>query len=128
MGKVIPNKTRRTDSGLKPKQEEAAALLAVGTSIADVARQVKVNRNTIYEWLRLPEFATFYKRQLRDVRREIQGKLSAMAEEATNTLETLMRDGGEQSKLKAATYILDRIAESEKLVKKTKQQHKNEKG
>ena len=127
MGKVIPNKTRRTDSGLKPKQEEAAALLAVGTSIADVARQVKVNRNTIYEWLRLPEFATFYKRQLRDVRREIQGKLSAMAEEATNTLETLMRDGGEQSKLKAATYILDRIAESEKLVKKTKQQHKNEK-
>lgn len=128
MGKVIPNKTRRTDSGLKPKQEEAAALLAVGTSIADVARQVKVNRNTIYEWLRLPEFAAFYKRQLRDVRREIQGKLSAMAEEATNTLETLMRDGGEQSKLKAATYILDRIAENEKLVKKTKQQHKNEKG
>lgn len=128
MGKVIPNKTRRTDSGLKPKQEEAAALLAVGTSLADVARQVKVNRNTIYEWLRLPEFAAFYKRQLRDVRREIQGKLSAMAEEATNTLETLMRDGGEQSKLKAATYILDRIAENEKLVKKTKQQHKNEKG
>lgn len=128
MGKVIPNKARRTDSGLKPNQEEAAALLAVGTSIAEVGRKVGVNRNTVYEWLRLPEFAAFYKRQLRDVRREIQGKLSAMAEEATNTLETLMRDGGEQSKLKAATYILDRIAENEKLVKKTKQQHKNEKG
>lgn len=128
MGKVTPLKVRRNDEGLTPKQEEAAALLAIGTSIAEVGRKVGVNRNTVYEWLRTPAFATYFKKQLRDVRREIRGKLSAMAEEATETLKTLMDEGGEQSRLKAATYILDRLAEDEKIVKKAKQRKSNEKG
>lgn len=128
MGKVTPLRTLRNNVGLTTKQEDAAAYLAVGKGVAETARLVDVNRNTIYEWLKLPAFAAHYKKQLRDVRREIRGKLSAMAEDATSTLEELMREGGEQAKLKAATYILDRIAEDEKIIKKAKQKKSNEKG
>lgn len=128
MGKVTPLRTLRNNVGLTTKQEDAAAYLAVGKGVAETARLVDVNRNTIYEWLKLPAFASQYKKQLRDVRREIRGKLSAMAEDATSTLEELMREGGEQAKLKAATYILDRIAEDEKIIKKAKQKKSNEKG
>lgn len=128
MGKVTPLRTLRNNVGLTTKQEDAAAYLAVGKVVAETARLVEVNRNTIYEWLKLPAFASHYKKQLRDVRREIRGKLSAMAEDATSTLEELMREGGEQAKLKAATYILDRIAEDEKIIKKAKQKKSNEKG
>ena len=128
MGKVTPLKTLRSDTGLTEKQESAAAYLAIGKGVTEVGRLVGVNRNTVYEWLRLPAFVSHYKKQLRDVRREIRGKLSAMAEDATSTLEELMREGGEQAKLKAATYILDRIAEDEKIIKKAKQKKSNEKG
>ena len=114
--------------GLTSKQEEAAAHLAVGKGVTETARLVGVDRNTIYAWLQLPAFVSHYKKQLRDVRREIRGKLSAMAEEATQTLEDLMRNGGEQAQLKAATYILDRLSDDEKTVKKAKQKKHNEKG
>lgn len=116
----------RLETGLTQRQENAAALLAVGTTIAETARQVGVERNTVYRWLRQPAFCAHYKQQLKDVRREIRGRLSAMAEEAAGTLEILMRDGGEQSRLKAATYVLDRLSEDEKIIKKAKAK-KNEK-
>ena len=128
MGKVTPLKTLRSETGLTEKQESAAAYLAIGKGVAEVGRLVGVNRNTVYAWLQLPAFVALYKKQLRDVRREIRGKLSSLAEEATTTLESLMRDGGEQSKLKAATYILDRIADDEKTIKKAKTKKNNEKG
>ena len=128
MGKVTPLKTLRSETGLTEKQESAAAYLAIGKGVAEVGRLVGVNRNTVYAWLQLPSFVAHYKKQLRDVRREIRGKLSSLAEEATTTLESLMRDGGEQSKLKAATYILDRLADDEKTIKKAKTKKSNEKG
>ena len=128
MGKVTPLKTLRLETGLTEKQESAAAYLAIGKGVAEVGRLVGVNRNTVYAWLQLPAFVAHYKKQLRDVRREIRGKLSSLAEEATTTLESLMRDGGDQSKLKAATYILDRIADDEKTIKKAKTKKNNEKG
>ena len=125
---MTPLASRRTDAGLTPVQEEAAALLAVGRSVTEVARTLKIDRKTVYNWLRLSTFTLYYKKQLRDVRREVRGRLSAMAQEATDTLESLMRDGGEQAQLKAATYILDRIADDEKTIKKAKQKKGNEKG
>lgn len=118
----------RLESGLSVAQENAASLLAVGNSITEVARQLDVERETIYRWLKQPAFCRYYKKQLKDVRREIRGRLSAMAEEASATLKELMTEGGEQARLKAAVYVLDRLAEDERTVKKSKQKKNEQKG
>lgn len=106
------------ESGLPIEQEKGATLLAMGVSVAEVGRELNLDRRTIYSWLKSPRFCAYYKGLLRDVRREIRGQLSNMAACAAKTLQELLDGGGEQARLKAATYILDRLADDEKLIKK----------
>ena len=110
-----------TENGITPLQEMVASRLALGHSITDVAKDTKnLARSTIYAWLRDRKFVAYYKSLLAEVRQEVRGSLSAMAGEATRTLQELMANGGEQAKLKAATYIIDRLSDDEKRVSKSK--------
>jgi hypothetical protein len=42
--------------GLDPRQLAAARLLAIGRSVPDVARELKLNRTTVWRWQREPAF------------------------------------------------------------------------
>jgi transposase-like protein len=52
------NKAERigTSDTLSPRQERVALALASGTAIADICRQFKIGRTTLWNWLRLPTF------------------------------------------------------------------------
>lgn len=111
---------QRADSGLTILQEVVAAEMCTGASITAIAKKHKITRETIYDWLRDRRFDAYRKALLAEVRQEVRGALSSMAAEATSTLRMLMNGGGEQARLKAATYVIDRLNDDDKRVAKAK--------
>lgn len=122
---------RIEDSGLTVTQERVAVMLAMGASVAEIARQVNVPTSTIYLWRKQAAFASYYKRLQREVVREIRGQLSQMSNLALETIKEIINGGGELSRLKASCYVLDYMAgdqrESRKLRLKAQQAIRNEK-
>lgn len=122
---------RVEDSGLTVTQERVAMGLAMGKPIAEISREVNVPSSTIYLWRQQAAFSTYYKRLQREVVREIRGQLAELRDAALDTLKKMLNDGGEQTKLKAACYILDYMTgdqrENKKMRLKARQVAKNEK-
>lgn len=58
-------------------------------------------------WRQQAAFSTYYKRLQREVVREIRGQLAELRDTALDTLKAMLNDAGEQTRLKAACYILD---------------------
>lgn len=110
------------DSGLTAKQEAVAVALAMGESVKSISERYDVSPTRIYEWRQLSEFCTFMKRMQRDVSREIRGQLSTMKDSAIDTVHTLMTEGKEEVRLKAACYVLDSMLGEVKDAKKLKAQ------
>ena len=109
-----------TEHGITVQQELVAAELARGVSVTDVAARQGISRSTVYAWLgKDAAFVRYYKSLLAEVRQELRGAISAMATEATDTLKVLMQSGKEESQLKAAIYIIDRLTDDEKRISKT---------
>lgn len=110
------------DSGLTVKQEAVAVALAIGQSVKDISEQYDVSPSRIYEWRQMPEFSTYLKRMQRDAVREVRGQLSVMKDKAIATVEDLMKNGKEETRLKAACYVLDSMMGDAKDAKKLRAQ------
>lgn len=98
---------RVEDSGLTVTQERVAMGLAMGKPVAEISREVEVPSSTIYMWRQQAAFSTYYKRLQREVVREIRGQLAELRDTALDTLKEMLDGAGEQTRLKAACYILD---------------------
>lgn len=118
----VDNAEFLTEHGITVKQERVAEGYALGKSITELAAAHDVARSTIYAWLKGDRaFVAYYKSLLMEVRQEVRGAISSMAAEAVSTLKELMAEGGEQAKLKAATYVLDKLTDDEKRIAKAKE-------
>lgn len=122
---------RIEDSGLTVTQERVAMGLAMGKPVAEISREVEVPTSTIYMWRQQAAFSTYYKRLQREVVREIRGQLAELRDTALDTLKEMLDGAGEQTRLKAACYILDYMTgdqrENRRLKMKAQQAIKNEK-
>lgn len=122
---------RIEDSGLTVTQERVAMGLAMGKPVAEISREVEVPTSTIYMWRQQAAFSTYYKRLQREVVREIRGQLAELRDTALETLKETLDGAGEQTRLKAACYILDYMTgdqrENRRLKMKAQQAIKNEK-
>lgn len=112
MGKNYKKDTKHAterveDSGLTITQERVAVALAMGKPVAQISEELGVPPSTIYKWRQQAQFATHYKRLQREAVREIRGQLSQMSNLALQTIKEIIDGGGEQSRLKAACYVLD---------------------
>ena len=85
---------------LKPKQLELIEALLANPMIPDieVAKQVGINRNTVREWKRKPEFAAELKARLTEIWADSERL-------AIDTMQSLAREGD----FKASKYILDSL-------------------
>ena len=98
----------KSESGLTVLQEKTISALLTETSVAGAARAVKVGERTIFTWLRIPAFATEYRR----CRREAFGQAVALAQRyaplAVNTLAKILADpdAPQHAKVTAATSLL----------------------
>ena len=122
---------RIEDSGLTVTQERVAMGLAMGKPVAEISREVEVPTSTIYMWRQQAAFSAYYKRLQREVVREIRGQLAELRDTALDTLKEMLDGAGEQTRLKAACYILDYMTgdqrENRRLKMKAQQAMRNEK-
>jgi transposase-like protein len=96
-------------------RDRAMALLAEGLSIAEVSRQLDVHRRTIEKWRATTGAAALEtaKEQASEAFQSTvetaRARLSAAADEATDVLLEVLREGEHGDKLRAASMLFDRV-------------------
>lgn len=96
-------------TGLTPQQEQAAMMLASGENISAVARQLNLNRSTLYEWQANTAFQCFYNQQCQDHQQAVKNALFGLHRRAIDTLTNLLTNGNENTRLKASMWLLERV-------------------
>lgn len=96
-------------TGLTPTQEQAATLLASGTSITEVADKLNVSRASLYIWQKQTTFQCYFNRCCNEARSTLMGGLYGLAQEALATIKDCLQSEDEKIKLKAAIWIADKI-------------------
>lgn len=97
-------------TGLTPQQEQAAMMLASGENITAVARQLNLNRSTLYEWQANTAFQCYYNQQCQDHQQAVKNALFGLHRQAVDTLTNLLANGNENTRLKASMWLLERVA------------------
>lgn len=114
-------------SGLTPIQEQTAMLLASGHSITEVAKQISVNRCTIYEWQKHPPFLCFYNKCKQDYQDELNNGIFAQTKRALEVINNSLNSDNEQTRIKVAMWLIERVASTQIANTDIKEylQHKN---
>lgn len=96
-------------TGLTPIQEQAAMLLASGESVTAVADKLSLNRGTIYKWQKDVTYKCFFNRQCADNRSTLAMGLFGLAQEALTAVRDCLHSQNEQTRLKAAMWLTERL-------------------
>ncbi len=107
MAKAKPNINSIT--GLTPTQERACSMLASGATIEAVAEEVKVPESTLLLWQRQTTFKCYFNQKRSNVIGSLTQGVYSLAQEAVNALRNSLNSENEQVRLKAATYIVDKL-------------------
>jgi hypothetical protein len=103
---------------LHPRQVRAARLLAYGETTNSITSKLKVRRETLSRWKRLPAFKAQMEQIIEEERIQMQYKLSRLADTALETLWDEMQfipGGNPRVRLQAALSVL-RLLGVERLV------------
>ncbi len=100
-------------TGLTPQQEKAAIFLASGKTMTETAKELKVERSTLYQWSIKSGFKAYFNSLVADIRENTKTALYGLIEDAYKTLRESLNSKNESVKLKAALSIIDRIKDVE---------------
>lgn len=101
--------------GLTALQEKCAIMLAAGTSITEAAKQLELDRGTIYCWLKKTTFACFLHKQQNESKAMLQGCIMNMQGQAVKALQEALSSSNETIKLKAACWVIEKVSSQESL-------------
>jgi len=96
---------------MKPKQNQAIELLAQGTSVDATASIVKVNRRTIYQWMKDQEFALALHDKSAEVIDRLNHRLVNLNDKALDVLDACLDSDSEAIRLRSAIYLNSRLYE-----------------
>lgn len=88
-------------------------MLASGENLTGVARQLNLNRSTLYEWQENTAFQRFYNQQCQEHQQAVKNALFGLHSTAIDTLTDLLNNGNENTRLKASMWLLERVANTE---------------
>lgn len=97
-------------TGLTATQENACKLLASGESVESTAQRLGIEEHTLSLWQRNKAFNCYYNLQRKNRRNATIESLYSLADEAIGVLrQSLSEITSEATRLKAATYIIDKL-------------------
>lgn len=96
-------------TGLTPTQERACSLLASGAKATDVAQQLDVPEQTLYLWQKQTTFVCYYNKQRSVIKSAAVQSLFGLMDEAVTAIRESLNSTNESVRLKAATYIVDKL-------------------
>ena len=95
---------------LDERQIKCIELLLKGTTVTDTAKEINVNRGTIYDWMGKEEFKAELDRCQQELINSAIYKLKRAAPVAADKLIKLLNGKYEKTQLNAAIDLLDRTA------------------
>lgn len=96
-------------TGLTPTQERACSLLASGAKTAEVAQQLDVPEKTLYLWQKQTTFVCYYNKQRSVIKDAAVQSLFGLMDEAVTAIRESLNSTNESVRLKAASYIIDKL-------------------
>ena len=96
-------------TGLTPQQEQACILLASGDCFTVVSEKLGVTRYTLYQWQQTDVFKCYYNEQLQHVKESLISGVLSMHRAALDTINDIMSNGSEATRLKAAMWVCDKV-------------------
>ena len=111
MAKAKP--TISSVTGLTPTQERACNMLASGETIEAVAEEIKVPESTLLLWQKQTTFKCYFNQKRSNIKGNLIQGVYSLAQEAVNALRDSLNSENEQVRLKAATYIVDKLQSME---------------
>lgn len=105
----VQKSTVSAETGLTPIQEQACIMLASGESITTVADKLSVNRGTLYKWQDDESFECFFNQQRQDYKNDVRNGLLGLHRRAINAVSELLDTGNDNTRLKLAMWILDKV-------------------
>ena len=95
---------------LTPVQSSAAALLADGNSLAETARQTEVERNTIYAWSTIAEFAGLVRLLQRENFIDYRVRLQKIKNLSLEIIQNTLENGESKVTIEVAWRVLRGLA------------------
>lgn len=96
-------------TGLTPTQERACSMLASGETIEAVAEEIKVPESTLLLWQKQTTFKCYFNQKRNNIKGSLIQGVYSLAMEAVNALRESLNSENEQVRLKAATYVVDKL-------------------
>ena len=96
-------------TGLTTTQERACSLLASGAKTAEVAQQLDVPEKTLYLWQKQATFVCYYNKQRSVIKDAAVQSLFGLMNEAVTAIRESLNSTNESVRLKAASYIIDKL-------------------
>ena len=97
-------------ANLTAKQAKALPLLASGITASDVSKQLKISQQQISNWKQDDKFQIALNTVRRNALRDAEMALSGLGTDAINAIrESLSNASSEQTRLRAAMYVIDRL-------------------
>jgi GTP1/Obg family GTP-binding protein len=103
MDKVNP------ETGLTPLQEKAVALIVNGKSYTDAAKELKIDRSTLYSWSNKINFKAYYNRVISDVRQDVINELHSFHLDAVRVIRDSLNSKNDTVKIKVAFWLIEKL-------------------
>ena len=96
-------------TGITPHQENVAVSLAGGKTITETAADLNISRATIYRLLNDDLFSAYYQFLCSEIKLNIKNKIFSLQDKAFAAIGAALESDNDNSRLKAATWIIDKI-------------------
>ena len=115
----MPNDDTRTkDDALSLKQMKAITLLLTRPSREAVIKEVEISSETLYRWMRDPDFKAELARQQNEVINEAINILKTSMTKAADTLVALLDEKGGELRRRVANDIISHVLKARELARK----------
>jgi hypothetical protein len=114
------NQQNQAKPELTARQRKFIPLLVASAKLSEACEKGKLNRTTLYEWLKLPAFKTEVERQREQITQESFGILAQGLTKAIETLTGLLDDSDKRLKRLAAKDVIDYFIKHKELDELTK--------
>jgi len=94
---------------LSPKQQKAVLMLVEGHTKVEVAKELKVTKQTITAWFKQHRFIAEYNQLRADIVDAVRENLRNAIKQASETLLELMDDNDPKIRLASAKMVIDKV-------------------
>ena len=96
-------------NGLTPLQEKIAIFLASGKQVTEAANELQVSRATIYRLFQDVVFMAYYDLLCNEIKINTKNNLLSLQGKAFEAINTALSSSNDLVKLKAATWLIEKI-------------------